>query len=77
MIYICCIKYAREGRICMLAIGDDEHNVGDDVAALLEVAEGGTRGKLKESRGLLCRADTANWLRVSGRSWDKGEKNIP
>jgi len=49
MIYICCIKYAKGGEICVLAVGDDELDVGDDVAASSEVAEGRTRaGRLGE-----------------------------
>jgi len=55
MIYICCIKYAMEGGICVLTIRDDELDVGGDVAALSEVAEGGTcMGRFEKSRGLLC-----------------------
>jgi hypothetical protein len=49
MIYICCIKYGGEAGICVLVVGNDELDVGGDVAASSEVAEGGTRaGRLGE-----------------------------
>ena len=64
MIYICCTKYAREGSICMLTVRDDELDMGDNVAALSEVAEGRT-----SREGLRNHVDCSavNLLRVSGK----------
>jgi hypothetical protein len=49
MIYICCIKYGGEVGICVLVVGNDKLNVGEDelndVAASSEVAEDETCGK--------------------------------
>ena len=40
MIYICYIKYGGNAETYMLAVGDDELNVGDDEDTLSEAAEG-------------------------------------
>jgi hypothetical protein len=43
MIYICYIKYGGNGVTCVLAVGDDELDMGDNGGALLEVAGGAGR----------------------------------
>jgi hypothetical protein len=49
MIFICCIKYGGKAGICVLVVGNDELDMGGNVAASLEVAKGGTRaGRLGE-----------------------------
>ncbi len=40
MIYICCIKHGRNGVVCVLAVRDNELDVGDSEVVSLEVAEG-------------------------------------
>jgi len=46
MVYICYIKYPGKVGICVLAVRDDELDVGDDVAASSGVA---ARGNARET----------------------------
>jgi hypothetical protein len=80
MIYICCTKHRGKAVVCVLAVRDDEHDMGGIKDASSELAEGwDTRGKalgshMEHNRHVGTRREPAPGFRrlgTVGKSWGR------
>jgi hypothetical protein len=70
IVYTCCIKH--KGNV--LIVRGDEHDVGDDEVASLDVADVGARvGRLDTTDGHGRRPRTSEMLGIAGYCWGRGK----